>query len=102
MFGLAEDDYARRRAFQGGRCAICQVATGKARALAVDHDHDSGLIRGLLCQPCNFVLLGRYGPEALQRALDYLEHPPAEQIGLVAYHVDTRSNIDIDVDGEGS
>ena len=93
VFGLADGDYERLQAFQGGRCAICQVATGKARALAVDHEHTTGLVRGLLCKPCNFVLLGRYDTAALQRALDYLEHPPAEKIGLVAYHVDVRSGV---------
>ncbi|AXN53523.1 endonuclease VII [Gordonia phage Ronaldo] len=65
---------------QGGKCAICQRAIGKRRKLAVDHDHDTGEVRGILCQPCNFTVLGRYDKEALQRAIDYLENPPARKV----------------------
>lgn len=79
-FGLTADDYAKLYEFQGGKCAICRVATGEARALAVDHDHSccpgpsscGNCTRGLLCKGCNFVLLGRYGNEALLRAVAYI------------------------------
>ena len=37
---------------QGGLCAICHKPQ-TTRKLAVDHDHESGLIRGLLCTRCN-------------------------------------------------
>lgn len=40
-------------------CAICQRATGKARRLAVDHNHDTGDVRGLLCGR-NHILIGRW------------------------------------------
>lgn len=89
-FGLTDEQYWAIYAFQQNRCAICQRATGRAKHLAVDHDHrcqaghppDQGCRecwRGLLCGPCN-QLLGRYDPEALQRALDYLTDPPAQQV----------------------
>ena len=35
--------------YQDGRCAICQ----RGEPLVVDHDHDSGLVRGALCRGCN-------------------------------------------------
>lgn len=79
-FGLSSKQYWAIYAAQGHRCAICRVASGRKKRLAVDHDHDTGEIRGLLCQPCNYTLLGRYGIEALQRAIDYLENPPARKI----------------------
>ena len=79
-YGISGDDYGRLHAPQGGRCAICQRATGKPRRLAVDHNHQTGQVRGLLCSPCNFELLGRYDQAALQRALDYLTDPPAPHI----------------------
>jgi hypothetical protein len=67
---------------QGGRCYICQRATGARRRLAVDHNHATGEVRGLLCKPCNRDVLGhlRDNTEALQRAIDYLTNPPARRV----------------------
>lgn len=68
--------------YQGGKCFICQRATGKRRRLAVDHDHKTGRVRGLLCNPCNRDVLGhlRDSVAALERAVTYLKHPPADQV----------------------
>jgi hypothetical protein len=91
-FMLTAQEYQAILEVQGGRCAICQIATGKARRLAVDHDHglaavhdhpiDRGCrrcIRGLLCKRCN-----RYGSPlthtAVLRALEYLHNPPARKV----------------------
>lgn len=73
-YGLGPGEYARLYEEQGGVCAICQRATGKTKRLAVDHDHDTGLVRGLLCGPCN-KLVGyfRNSPAAFRRAAAYLE-----------------------------
>jgi len=48
----------------------------------VDHDHDTGYIRGLLCSSCNKGVIGhlRDSVETLQRAITYLEDPPAQQV----------------------
>jgi len=65
---------------QNGVCAICgQVEsdvnhkTQEVRGMAVDHCHDSGKIRGLLCRSCN-TLLGnaKDNIDILKRAIDYL------------------------------
>jgi hypothetical protein len=73
-YGLEPGEYERMWARQGGRCAICQRATGKVRRLAVDHCHETGRVRGLLCGPCNqFVGYLRDAPEAFRRGADYLE-----------------------------
>lgn len=74
-YGLEAGAYARLYQEQGGVCAICRRATGKTKRLAVDHDHNTGLVRGLLCGPCN-KLVGyfRNSPDAFRRAADYLEH----------------------------
>lgn len=78
-YGLESGEYARLYKEQGGKCAICQIATGKTKRLAVDHDHDTGLVRGLLCGPCN-KLVGyfRNSPEAFDRAAAYLRR--AQQV----------------------
>jgi len=73
-YGLAAGEYDRRYSEQGGVCAICQRATGKTKRLAVDHDHETGAVRGLLCGPCNkMVGYFRNSPEAFRRAAYYLE-----------------------------
>jgi hypothetical protein len=62
-----------------GRCAIC-MHRPRTRRLAVDHSHDSGEIRGLLCSRCNRDVLGcaNESPALLRRAARYLETPPAK------------------------
>ncbi|ANA86812.1 endonuclease VII [Gordonia phage Bachita] len=82
VYNITGDEYVEILEHQDGRCFICRRATGKSRRLSVDHCHESsggGWVRGLLCGPCNQGVLGhlRDDPEALQRALDYLAHPPA-------------------------
>ncbi len=42
-------------AWQRGRCAMCQVGDWFDTRLVMDHDHDTGLIRGLLCRGCNGI-----------------------------------------------
>lgn len=88
-FGITDDDYAAVKAEQGGKCAICQMATGATKALAWDHDHSccpapptcGRCGRGCLCSPCN-QLLGRAGdnPEFFRRAIEYLKNPPARRV----------------------
>jgi hypothetical protein len=78
-FGIELADYQRMFVEQKGVCAICakpetRTRNGKAKWLAVDHDRDSGLIRGLLCQDCNLGIGHlHHSTEALRAAIDYLE-----------------------------
>jgi Recombination endonuclease VII len=74
-FGLSIDDLLGLMDKQGGRCAICDRAPNPgARRLAIDHDHASGVVRGLLCYRCNSALgLLRGDPNILRRAIEYLE-----------------------------
>lgn len=80
-YGLAAGEYAALKAAQGGTCAICQRARGTTKNLSVDHNHQTGEVRGLLCDPCN-QMLGhmRDEPASLRRAIAYLEHPPARDV----------------------
>lgn len=54
-FGLTLDQYNEMLAAQGGVCAMCG-GLDPIRNLAVDHDHKTGAIRGLLCGTCNTAL----------------------------------------------
>ena len=84
-YGLSPDDYQRILRFQGRRCYICQRATGASKRLAVDHDHKSGLVRGLLCSTCNHMVAhARDDPEFFERAAFYLRHSPARMLGISA------------------
>lgn len=86
-FGITLADYRERLVAQGGVCAVCgeppTVALGvpsrrQGRAvrprLVVDHNHETGEIRGLLCTPCNRGI-GFLGDtiDGVRRALAYLE-----------------------------
>ena len=75
--------YARMYAEQGGKCKICPrscaLSGGIYKVLHVDHDHATGLVRGLLCMGCNLIL-GRVADDVslLLAMATYLSGPPAE------------------------
>jgi hypothetical protein len=77
LYGITEGEYARVLQFQGGRCAICQRAPKRWR-LGIDHDHKTGLFRGLLCMLCNRALaLLQDNAETAVRASEYIYRHPA-------------------------
>ena len=89
-YGITLDDYNLLLRGQGGKCGICLKPPG-SRRLAVDHDHRTGLIRGLLCSTgirggCNYGLLGNRDkdPGLFLRAYNYLTEPPAT--GVLGTH----------------
>ena len=75
-FNMGMEDYERKLSEQRGCCAICSAPEpGCDREyFAVDHDHDTGMVRGLLCSRCN-PGLGYFkdDPELLKAAASYLE-----------------------------
>ena len=88
-YSLTYEQYWQIYHIQGGVCAICERATGAKRKLSVDHDHacckgktSCGLcVRGLLCTACNRLLAHlRDDPQAVIRALHYLQAPPAREV----------------------
>lgn len=72
-YGITLESYEYLLKQQQGKCAICED-DDNGRALAVDHDHNTGKVRGLLCTNCNNGL-GRFkdNPERLRAATLYLE-----------------------------
>jgi hypothetical protein len=71
-YGLAPGEYAQLLEQQGGTCAICHCVPTRKR-LAVDHDHETGRVRALLCDNCNRGL-GFFGDrtDLLSEAVAYL------------------------------
>ena len=72
-YDMSMDEYHAMLFAQEGKCGICQQRPPFDVALAVDHCHDTGLVRGLLCRTCN-TGIGHLkdSPELLRRALQYL------------------------------
>lgn len=78
LYNLVVEQYARLLGAQREKCAVCCKRFSRTRPPVVDHDHLSGLVRGLLCGPCNYELGLRHDDaEWFRRAADYLENPPA-------------------------
>lgn len=77
-YGLTPDQY---RAL-GWTCFICGAVAGKSgRRLHIDHDHETGTVRGLLCSPCNTALGSlREDPRLFRRALAYLARFGQEEV----------------------
>lgn len=77
-FGLTLEEYEVMFAAQNGCCAICFVSgkgrgRGILRTLCVDHCHETGRVRGLLCADCNTSIgLMRENITALKSAINYL------------------------------
>ena len=70
VYNITEDDYANLYGDQSGKCAICE--TNNVR-LVIDHNHDTGKVRQLLCDNCNRGIgLLKDNPEVVQKAADYL------------------------------
>lgn len=78
-YGITKEQYKEMYLDQDGKCAICKrhetdQYKGTILTLTVDHDHDTGKVRGLLCRLCN-IALGRFREEilVLKNAIAYLE-----------------------------
>ena len=80
-FGLTVQQYERLFTNQNGLCAICKqpectVRNGKIKKLAVDHDHVTGKVRGLLCSHCNTAIgLFKDDIATMSLAVAYLLNP---------------------------
>ena len=77
---------------QGHRCLVCRrllVATRSeltpdSEVAAVDHDHDTGIVRGLLCRACNTSMgLVSDSPERLRQLADYLDSHAVKEVPCV-------------------
>lgn len=82
-FGLSLEQVEAMEAAQGGVCACCkqperQTYRGRQKPLGIDHNHETGEIRDLLCASCNLMIgYSREDPEILRAAAAYLERHSA-------------------------
>lgn len=74
-YGIALEDYNSMLELQGGGCRICKTAASSSNGrFHVDHNHQTGEVRGLLCSHCNTGLgMFRDSPSLLVAAAEYLE-----------------------------
>lgn len=77
IYGLTRDDYDRMGESQGWLCAICgypPTGTNNGKRLVVDHCHETGKVRSLLCSLCNKGIGAlRDSSEIARKAAMYLE-----------------------------
>lgn len=70
-YGLTIEEYRALLNSQSNMCAICDKKPPGKRPLVIDHCHDTGKVRGLLCYGCNRIMHVVDNPELLAKALLY-------------------------------
>ncbi len=82
QYGLTVADVEKLFAAQGGACGVChkELTPWPSRKTHIDHDHQTGRVRGLLCSSCN-----RYEGwvnRNYARLKAYLDNPPADDLNI--------------------
>lgn len=77
QYGLSVDSLASLVKYQDNKCGVCSRDLNKSKTRHVDHDHKTGIARGVLCHKCNLGI-GLLGDDinGLERAIDYLNQTP--------------------------
>lgn len=72
---MSETQYNIMLKDQGNRCAICfKHEKTFSRLLAVDHNHETGIVRGILCNNCNTMIgMALESEDILLEAINYLK-----------------------------
>lgn len=81
-YDITLEQYEKLLESQGRSCAICRCSEEKnGKIMAVDHCHDSGALRGILCVECNLGIGGfKNSPELLETAAAYLRRHAAVRV----------------------
>jgi uncharacterized metal-binding protein len=74
LYGVTREQYDKIFEVQAGCCKLCGISqTELKKTLVIDHNHKTGRIRGLLCNPCNAALgLFKENAETLKKAVEYV------------------------------
>lgn len=78
-YNLSNEEYNGLLEQQSGVCAMCGKPCSTGKRLAVDHDHNTGAIRGLLCTLCNKYKLGSLTRDDINMIYNYLNDTPADR-----------------------
>jgi Recombination endonuclease VII len=79
-FNISSEDYNEMLVKSNHACEICEKPDATNRHLSVDHNHITGIVRGLLCTRCNAAigsLNTDIGVELLQNAIEYIRRTEA-------------------------
>lgn len=76
-YGITSSDYDLLRQRQSNDCGVCQISLEElpTQQIHLDHDHQTGIIRGILCRKCNLRLGCVDNKEWLSLAISYLSKP---------------------------
>lgn len=74
VYGLTQRQYEEMLASQDNRCAICRTSFNgmSSKLIHIDHCHETGVVRGVLCKGCNLGLGWFKQLELLKNAVNYL------------------------------
>jgi len=74
IYGITFEQFTFMLQLQNGVCAICKQPESRNQRLSVDHDHETGQVRGLLCFACNAGIgFLQDSSEVLEKAKQYLK-----------------------------
>jgi uncharacterized CHY-type Zn-finger protein len=77
IYGLTPGEFDRMVAEQNNRCASCGDEMGEGKRRHIDHCHDTGKIRALLCGRCNVgIAMAKHDTTRLRQMIAYLERFP--------------------------
>ena len=85
-YGITPEQLSILYANQNGKCYLCGVRKdmlGKGQnRLHVDHDHETNMVRGLLCNTCNTIVMPVFDkwPHLIGKAFEYKANPPAAKL----------------------
>lgn len=84
LYGITVRQYEAAYEAVAGLCEICGQKCVTGKTLAVDHDHETGAVRGLLCRKCNSGLgLFNDSTELLKAAAEYLTRSGSEVTAIL-------------------
>ena len=80
-YGITHKEFMSAWESQSGCCAVCNIELpdlmvydNRRRGYAIDHNHETGKFRGILCLPCNTLLgMAKDSVEVLETAIQYLQ-----------------------------
>jgi hypothetical protein len=80
-YGITHGEFCAAWEEQGGKCSICSTELpdlmrydNRRRGYAIDHNHETGKFRGILCLNCNSLLgMAKDSARILAKAIGYLE-----------------------------